>query len=239
MRRMLFAAAAAGALAFWSAPSPAAPAASRSGGAWATAATLRRGVNVLGYDPLWQDASKARFKPRHFKIIRDGGFDFVRIVLQSFSHMDADNRLDRKWFATLDSMVDAATAAGLSVIIDEHDFNYCSDDPVKCQVKLGAFWGQVAPHFRARPKSVMFEILNEPHGALNGTNWNIMLKSMIPLIRASTPGSHAGHRADPLEQPGRSARPHSAQGRSQHPGHVPQLRSVPLHAPGRAVGSTT
>jgi len=47
----------------------------------AQVAQMKRGVNIVGYDPLWRDASQARFKPRHFKIIKDGGFDHVRFNL--------------------------------------------------------------------------------------------------------------------------------------------------------------
>ena len=46
------------------------------------AGRLHRGVNVLGYDPVWKDPAHARFQPRHFTIIRRGGFDFIRLVLQ-------------------------------------------------------------------------------------------------------------------------------------------------------------
>ncbi len=121
----------------------AASAAAGSGSAWRTAARLRRGVNILGYDPLWRDPAKARFQTRHFRIIKQGGFDFVRVVLQSFAHMDAQNRLDPQWLATLDRVVKEATAAGLGVIIDEHDFDPCSDAPDACEPKLAAFWTQI------------------------------------------------------------------------------------------------
>jgi hypothetical protein len=45
---------------------------------------LGRGVNIIGYDPLWKDRTKARFKAEHFKIIHDGGFAHVRINLHPF-----------------------------------------------------------------------------------------------------------------------------------------------------------
>ncbi|MBN8807856.1 MAG: glycoside hydrolase family 5 protein [Sphingomonas sp.] len=155
--------------------------------AWQAAARLHRGVNVLGYDPLWTDPAKARFQPRHFTIIRKGGFDFVRIVLQSFKHMDARNRLDRQWLATLDRLVAQAGAAGLSVILDEHDFNYCADDAAMCETKLIAFWQQVGAHFANAPANVLFEVLNEPHGALNGEPWNALIAKVVPVIRATNP----------------------------------------------------
>ena len=74
----------------------------------AQTAAMARGVNVLGYDPVWQDPSKARFTPAMFKKIHDAGFSNVRIVLQTFEHLDANNELDAKWLATLDVMVAAA-----------------------------------------------------------------------------------------------------------------------------------
>jgi len=157
------------------------------GPAWETAAHMKRGVNIIGYDPLWSDPAKARFKTRHFKIIREGGFDFVRVVLQSFRHMDASNKLDPKWLETLDWVVKEGTAAGLTVILDEHDFNLCSENPDACEPKLFAFWQQVGERYRNAPKSVLFELLNEPHGPLDAARWNAMLAKLIPLVRATNP----------------------------------------------------
>lgn len=155
--------------------------------AWATAAKLKRGVNIIGYDPLWKDPAKARFQPRHFRVIREGGFDFVRVVLFAFDHMDAQNRLDPKWLATLDRVVDQATAAGLGVILDEHDFDRCSDDPELCEPKLLAFWQQIGERYRNAPDTVLFELLNEPHGKLDAARWNAMLQRLIPTVRATNP----------------------------------------------------
>jgi endoglucanase len=31
---------------------------------------LRRGVNILGYDPIWRDPAKGRFKDKHFREIK-------------------------------------------------------------------------------------------------------------------------------------------------------------------------
>jgi endoglucanase len=156
--------------------------------ATAAAARLRRGVNVLGYDPIWKDPARARFQPRHFAIIRQGGFDFIRVVLQAFDHMDAQDRLDPAWLATLDGVVKQATAAGLSVIIDEHDFNKCSDDPDACEPRLQAFWRQIGARYRGAPASVLFELLNEPHGKLDAPRWNALLARLIPVVRATNPG---------------------------------------------------
>lgn len=155
--------------------------------AWQTAAHLHRGVNVLGYDPLWRNPAQARFQARHFTVIRDGGFDFVRIVLQSFDHMDAHNTLDPQWLATLDRLIDEATAAGLSVIVDEHDFDKCAEDAAACEARVTAFWRQVGSRYKDKPQSVLFELLNEPHGALDAAHWNALLARLIPIVRATNP----------------------------------------------------
>ena len=148
---------------------------------------FHRGVNVLGYDPYWTDESKRRFQWRHFTEIRRGGFDFVRLNLQAFRHMDAQNRLDPAWLAKLDDVVRHAEQAGLGVIIDEHDFNPCSADVTVCRTKLIAFWRQVAPRFAHAPANVAFELLNEPHDKLNGEPWNQLFGEVLGIVRQTNP----------------------------------------------------
>jgi endoglucanase len=153
----------------------------------AAAPILHRGVNILGYDPIWKDPAKARFQKRHFSEIRRGGFDFVRVNLQAFRHMDAQNRLSPAFLARLDWVVREASAAGLAVILDEHDFEPCSADPAMCRVRLGAFWSQIAPRYRRAPRSVLFELLNEPHAKLDAAGWNALLKEMLAIVRRTNP----------------------------------------------------
>ena len=162
-------------LATASAPSPAAP---------ASVAGFTRGVNVLGYDPFWKDRRRARFEWRHFAEIRRAGFDHVRVNLFAFDHMDAQNRLDPDWLARLDDVVREARAAGLNVILDEHDFDTCAKDVPACRVKLPAFWREVAPRYAGQPRSVAFELLNEPHKALDPI-WNDFMAELLGVVRES------------------------------------------------------
>ncbi|HEY7005731.1 MAG TPA: cellulase family glycosylhydrolase [Sphingomicrobium sp.] len=140
---------------------------------------FRHGVNVLGYDPYWNVGGKRRFEWRHFAEIHKAGFDFVRVNLQAFKHMDAKNRLEPQWLAKLDDVVREAQKAGLGVILDEHDFDVCSQDVGACRTKLSAFWQQVAPRYAKAPRSVAFELLNEPHDKLNGEVWNGLLVDLL------------------------------------------------------------
>jgi hypothetical protein len=149
---------------------------------------LKRGVNIVGYDPIWTDPAQARFQLRHMQAIRDGGFDHVRLNLHAFAHMDGENRLSAAWFKQLDELVDAGLKARLQVILDEHNFNECAKpaDIDACRVRLKAFWRQVATHYKDTPDAVIFEILNEPNGAADAV-WNDMLAENLAIIRESNP----------------------------------------------------
>ena len=150
-------------------------------------AGMRRGVNIIGYDPLWNDFAKARFHERHLQLIHEAGFQTVRVNLQSFGHMDAQNRLDPAWLKTLGWVVKNALANRLTVILDEHDYTYCGDHGDACRTKLLAFWQQVAEMYKDAPPSVVFEILNEPNGQITLDGWNALLKESLALIRKTNP----------------------------------------------------
>jgi endoglucanase len=153
---------------------------------------LGRGVNVIGYDPLWKDMAKARFKAEHFKIIHDGGFTHVRINLHPFRDAGpgeghGDHPIGEKYLHTLDWAVDAALANSLMVVLDFHEFQVMSDDPQANHDRYLAAWGQIAEHCKDRPNSVLFEALNEPHGKLTPQLWNQYFREALAVIRKSNP----------------------------------------------------
>jgi endoglucanase len=147
---------------------------------------MTRGVNIVGYDPMWKNPSEARFQLRHFKTLRAGGFNSVRVVLQSFSHMDENNKLPQQWFDTLDRLVDAALVQNLTVILDEHDFGFCGKDVPACRTKLLAFWEQVGKKYAKAPAKVVFEILNEPNREMDA-HWNAISAEALAVIRKTNP----------------------------------------------------
>jgi endoglucanase len=148
---------------------------------------MQRGVNIIGYDPLWKDFARARFHERHFQLIHEGGFQTVRVNLQAFSHMDAHNKLGAAWLKTLDWTVKNALANDLTVILDEHDFGFCGNHADQCGTKLLAFWEQVAPLYKDAPDGVIFEILNEPNGELTDARWNALMRQALAVIRKTNP----------------------------------------------------
>lgn len=155
--------------------------------AFATAARMGRGVNILSDDPIWHDRAKARFQARHFAVIRAGGFQTVRVVLHGFEHMDSANRLDPVWLATVDWVIQNARAAHLMIILDEHDHHVCGTDLTVCHAKLMAFWRQMAARYKSQPDDVLFEILNEPNTKLTPGMWNGYYGEALGIIRMTNP----------------------------------------------------
>lgn len=155
--------------------------------AFAQVAEMGRGVNVLSEDPGWTDPANARFKPEYMKKIHDAGFGTARIVINAFDHMDPYYVIEAGYLARLDTMVKAGLDAGLTVILDEHDFIFCAKDAVTCVSKLNAFWAQVAPRYKDAPAKLVFEILNEPNGAMTTELWNAQIRQTLPIIRATNP----------------------------------------------------
>lgn len=150
---------------------------------------LGRGVNIIGYDPLWRDRSRARFQDEHFRLIAQAGFNHVRINLHPFrdAKPGADHKLSDTYLQTLDWAVDQALANKLMVILDFHEFNAMARDPQGLKDKFLAVWTQIAERCKDRPNDVLFEILNEPHGQLTPQLWNQFLIDALASIRKSNP----------------------------------------------------
>src|ERR1700733_14631886 len=58
------------------------------------AAGLGRGINILGYDGIWQGAENAPFRLENLTTIQKAGFRHVRINFFGFKYMDSENILD-------------------------------------------------------------------------------------------------------------------------------------------------
>ena len=150
---------------------------------------LGRGVNILGYDPIWRSRARARFQSKHFRLLKEAGFDSVRINLQPFRAMDPANgyALSESWFELLDWAVREAQAQDLRIILDLHEFTSMGRDPATNKVKFLAFWRQLSAHCQGAPESVLFEALNEPSGKLTPALWNEYLAEALAIIREKNP----------------------------------------------------
>lgn len=150
---------------------------------------IGRSVNIIGYDPIWKSRDQGRFEEKHFKLIKEAGFDSVRINLHPFRKMDRNNnyKLHDSWLEVLDWAVANALKNKLTVILDLHEFNSLGEDPVGRKVLFISFWEQIAPRFKDAPDSVIFEILNEPCKGITDELWDKYYREALAIIRRTNP----------------------------------------------------
>lgn len=148
---------------------------------------LGRGINVLGYDPIWKSPSEARFQERYFQMIRDAEFDHVRVNLHPFRDADASGRIPERYWKTLDWVIQQALKAKLAVIFDIHEFLELAKSPATKKERFLTVWKQIAERYKNAPNDVFFEILNEPNGELTPRLWNRWLRDALAIIRQTNP----------------------------------------------------
>jgi endoglucanase len=154
-------------------------------------ADLGRGVNIGNYleNPNPGDWS-IKFDPNvDFKRIHDAGFSNVRIPLNFSAHVGAapDFTMQDSYFQKVDQVLDAAKAAGLKIIIDDHNEKDLMDDPEANSARFLAEWKQVAEHYKDQPSTVYFELLNEPIKKMDASHVNEIYAKALPIVRASNP----------------------------------------------------
>ena len=150
-------------------------------------ARMGAGVNVLGYDDYWKPGAQGNYREEHFAAIREAGFSTVRVVLFTFPHLDDAGRLDPRWLDKLDQVVAWGRNHDLQMILDVHDFMDCAEDAATCTTKLRQVWKQLGTRYADQPASLMFELLNEPHGQLDVDAWNALLPQLLAVVRETNP----------------------------------------------------
>lgn len=147
---------------------------------------LGRGVNIIGYDPIWNDFSKGRMKAKHFELIKEAGFSNVRIKISPFRFsMDDAYTIEPKFFSTLDWIVKEALKNNLIPIVDFHEHGAMEKDPIGTKPMFLAMWKQIAEHCKDLPNDVLFEIANEPN--MKPELWNEIHHEAYKIIRSSNP----------------------------------------------------
>jgi endoglucanase len=158
-------------------------------GAFAQNKRLGRGVNVIGYDPLWKDRSKARMQAKHFRLIKEAGFQSVRIPLHPWRDLPPGTKgvLTPAWLGALDWAVEQVLANDLVAILDFHEFTAMGADPAGSHERYLETWRALAPHCRNLPSSIFLELLNEPARNFTAEQWNQYLQEAHTIVRETNP----------------------------------------------------
>ncbi len=124
-----------------------------------------------------------------FTIIKAAGFTSIRLPVRFSSHAatTAPFTIDAAFMARVRHVVDLATAAGLNVIIDLHNYDELMAAPDAHAVRFAALWKQIAATFAAAPATVWFELINEPNTNLTNAKLPAIITPALAEIRATNP----------------------------------------------------
>lgn len=165
----------------------------------ATAQALGRGINLGNMLEAPREGDwGVRLEPAYIDKVAEV-FSTVRVPIRWSNHAapSADATIDEAFARRVDQAVDALLAKGMHVIINVHHYNQIHGsalhpnekevDPSVVETRLLNLWRQIAQRYAGRSPKLLFELLNEPHGRLNGDAWNTLASNVLAVVRATNP----------------------------------------------------
>lgn len=124
-----------------------------------------------------------------FKAIADAGFDTVRIPVRwsAYTAGPPSYKIEEAFFNRVTQVIDQALANNLHVILNVHHFEELNTAPLEHTAKLIALWDQIATRYQNLPKSVYFEVINEPNGEFKGDLMRSIMAKAFEKIRETNP----------------------------------------------------
>ena len=150
---------------------------------------LSRTINIgFTLDAPVEGAWGHTLKEQEFKDIKNAGFTAIRLPVQWVARMDsvAPYSIDNKFIARVDWAVKEAMNNKLAIILDNHLDEQLMAHPAEYKERFLRLWSQLAEHYQSWPQQVMFEIMAEPHGALEKV-WEEYFLQALQIIRQKNP----------------------------------------------------
>jgi aryl-phospho-beta-D-glucosidase BglC (GH1 family) len=125
----------------------------------------------------------------YFRVIKEAGFDSIRLPVKWSNHAEqsAPYTIDPAFFARVDWAVEQALSRGLQVVLNVHHYGEMDENPDAHQARLVGLWTQIGAHYKDRPATLAFELLNEPHDKLTAAKWNTILLEALAVVRKTNP----------------------------------------------------
>jgi endoglucanase len=155
-----------------------------------TVGIVRRGISLgNALDALPSSRRRLPIVLDHLDVIRDAGFDTVRLPVAWSQHASARAPFDISpaFFAVVDAMILGALERDLGVVVNVHHYDEVCAEPVAHRRRFLALWTQIAERYAELPSTVRFELLNEPRQRLSGQRWNDLLAAAVEVVRARNP----------------------------------------------------
>ncbi len=130
-----------------------------------------------------------RLEEHYFDLIKQAGFDSVRIPTRWSSHTahSTPYRIDQEFIDRVKWAVDNAIRRRLLAVLNMHHYEEIFTRPDEHRERFLAIWAQIAEQFKDYPSALSFELLNEPHDKLTAAKWNSLLAEAITVIRRTNP----------------------------------------------------
>ncbi len=161
--------------------------------------SLGRGINLGNMlEAPVEGQWGVKLEPAYIDIVA-GAFTTVRLPVRWSNNAapTADATLNEAFAKRVDQVVDALLAKGVYVILDMHHYSQLSGSPLHwkefgvepavLETRLVNMWRQIALRYRNRSPKLLFELLNEPTGRLDGDPWNELAPQALAAVRASNP----------------------------------------------------
>jgi endoglucanase len=150
---------------------------------------MRRGVNLGNALEAPNEGDWGyRIETAHLDAISDAGFDGVRLPVRWDAHMDSAGRIAEAHMTRVAEVVGGAIERGLQIQLDAHHYAALIEHPQRETRRFLALWRQIAERFANAPPGLLFEPLNEPHGAQwNGARLSDLQGEILGIIRESNP----------------------------------------------------
>ena len=152
--------------------------------------SIGRGINLgNGLEAPSEGAWGYQIEDDHLHLIKEAGFDSVRIPIRWSAHAATDPAytIEPSFFERVDHVLDLALKNDLVAIVNVHHYDEVYADPERHLPRLVAIWKQIAKRYHDRPAAVLFELLNEPNSKLDAARWNDAIPELLGVIRPENP----------------------------------------------------
>ncbi|HSW19881.1 MAG TPA: glycoside hydrolase family 5 protein [Ramlibacter sp.] len=161
--------------------------------------SLGRGINMGNMLEAPREGDwGVRLEPGYLDIAAKN-FQTVRVPVRWSNHAapTADATINEEFAKRVDGVVDTLLARGVNVILNVHHYNQLSGgplhrhefavDPAIMELRLINLWRQIGKRYQDRPGKLIFELLNEPNGRLDGGPWNRLAAEALAAVRVTNP----------------------------------------------------
>ena len=152
--------------------------------------TLARGVNMGNMLDAPNEGDWGSYvQEEYFDLIRQAGFDFIRLPVSWNSHAEAaaPYTIDPEFFFRVDQVLEWAMDRKLTVILDFHNYDEMMSDPWGNKARFLGIWKQISERYKDYPANLLFELLNEPNTTLDASLWNEYAAEALKIVRETNP----------------------------------------------------